>query len=1234
MNNTNTDSLKAYYVKLQTLYNNALNMLTAINQSLMTNSSEIAVNIADTDDVSTTVRIPSFLNLESRLEQLDTNFSNLVSIQESGSAWMQTPNGSSKIELIRANTAPIAPVFSTNNVYASLKDNTFLKDLVSPRTYLKLAIGNLPANIDKMCMKKFVIYTKTLYDQLIVMNIKTYDEFVASLINKTKGVDYDEYESVINLPIKKDTYASSFKIVSIPEDSQNPWIDTSNDNLSRLSYKLVLDTLEYYDQEDSSISFTLRPGDKLAIGNSFAIYTVKSVDTKNNSIIIEETVGHVAIQTYEENSEMQFVLYNDDYSQYEYVEVPLEENPYICVFLSTIFNNVRSLYSDAYCIDLTNIYMKDSYGNFIKDSFGNNINYITYYNNYCTNIGDLILGLTETAYPQVSNYTAQQLYDIQYSESLQQAVSQTIDNVNVIQVVPINKHLSNDTTSEEIINLHAQKNDINSQLQTIQDNIDQVYNTLISTDFSQETSVTQQTLQSQVQQYYTQRTTLQKQLNSVINNINAKSLDLHAIGDEIKYRARGVTSIARLEEFLHSLTNSKCDIIGLDVEYKYKSTSKDTTSVTVINSSTFTDWNKLHNIDRQRKLVFDETIHAYRLEYVDYGNTDNIIKWNQIDIPIRSGEDVIVRIRYKVNIGQPFVDIYTPWSDELTIVFPAEYNDDQQLQSILATNTNDTTVAGFREILINEGYEQHVTDKVVASDQVFYHNPERIYSGFNTPENNLISLKDKLIAMSQDIEKYKTLIDNETNSKFTVYLNYDDQTVELSSNNVNRINIYNTDHITGNFIRKEMNIVIKNTGAVRVNLYSIFPGNTAVPLILSDVEFYNEYITNYERVPLMINNSIAPQYMGQWIYFRQNNPYTKQDIYYNTQVQRTEDIASLTNDTPLEYVPNPTQYISTNNAQVLLGYRKRGFTFETDYNVLGINTMIDTFHLLKDYLATDIEELVPITEEQVRTLPEHRQKIENLLIAYVIKIVPIEGETEAEKIAAAHEWISDNSETAEQYRSIIVADYVKAYNQKQKDDYRAKRTELVDSIDKSIDSIGYLKKMDESAYLDKDWSWFVYSNSNYGTKGGESNKFLMKYEDIQGKNESMQTIYLDNTTSILNYMTKYHPNGFSQDQDFSGAFLFPNLLTLNTILTAGSEKDSVFIDVGESLSVPIIFEYYLDGTEHTSVSKSIFFDLRNSLISNPLHYMIEITGNYDFTATGDVYNNFGGLELQDSVTRL
>ena len=54
----------------------------------------------------------------------------------------------------------------------------------------------------------------------------------------------------------------------------------------------------------------------------------------------------------------------------------------------------------------------------------------------------------------------------------------------------------------------------------------------------------------------------------------------------------------------------------------------------------------------------------------------------------------------------------------------------------------------------------------------------------------------------------------------------------------------------------------------------------------------------------------------------------------------------------------------------------------------------------------------------------------------------------------------------------------------------------------------------------------------------------------------------------------------------------------------------------------------------TKISKSLYFDIRNSLISNPKHYMIEVTGNYDYTATGDIYSNIDNIGIEDNATTL
>jgi hypothetical protein len=144
------------------------------------------------------------------------------------------------------------------------------------------------------------------------------------------------------------------------------------------------------------------------------------------------------------------------------------------------------------------------------------------------------------------------------------------------------------------------------------------------------------------------------------------------------------------------------------------------------------------------------------------------------------------------------------------------------------------------------------------------------------------------------------------------------------------------------------------------------------------------------------------------------------------------------------------------------------------------------------------------------------------------------------------------------------------------------------------------------------------------------NKYILRYEDfiIQQTTGSAAT-YLDADTSITDALSKgiwyvsennSNPTQISDSSQLIGAFLYPNLLSTAQVLTTGGEFDFKAIETGGSISIPIVFEYFVDASL-TSITKSIYFDLRNSLIHDPIHFMIEVTGNYDYSTTGEIYTD-------------
>lgn len=1130
------NSIKEYYVKLQELYTQCYDMLKAMNQSLSSKSSEITVSVTGIDGTTSNVRIPSFLYLESKIEELSNNMDQLYELPNSGEAWMTKYDESYKVILQQANNAPVKPETVSFNATAEYTDNTFFKDLVSPKTYIKASISNLPTNTDKILMKKIVINESALYSSLSDMNLSSYSDLNAALYNYNKGYDYEEYESELSLPIKNAKYQSEFKILDIPAtitsngtNDTNPWTEG---NTSKLSYKLYLDTLEYYNTDDPTISYTLKSNDLLTIKGKNASWKVKEVNTSDMSVIVEESVGHIALQSYSSDSNMVFNIYNDNYSEYNYVNVPLEEDLYLFIFLSVVSNGIRSEWSSPLSINLNSIYVKDAGGNYVKDSYGNNLTYVEYYNKYCTNIGDLISGIAEVAYPQLTSFTPSELSTIQNGDEVKELVSNSFDTTSILQVTPINKHLTDDVTSDDIKTLHESKNNLTQQLQSVQLSINEVYNKLTTTDFSVDNSTTQATLKQQLDEYYTERTSLQKQINSVIDNINIKGSDLTVTGNSVKYRIRGVTSVDSLSEYFKTNIDDKVEVIGLEVEYKYKSTTKDTTTITSINSSTFTDWNSYKNADKERKLVF--TSSGYGVEYVDYSSTDNIIKWNQVDIPIQQGEDVIIRMRYKVNVGQPFMNLYTPWSEEKTIIFPSEYKEDVDLSDILTQNSDDTITSAFSKTLIDEGYSEHIQDKMVSSDQTFFHMPESIYSGFNTSENKMLSLKDKLTSINNEVENWKTLVDTEANSKYEVYLNYDNTSVLLSSNSVNNINIYDSYIKQDIFTKKSMNIVVKNTGTTRLNLYSIFPGNTDIELLNTNIEAYKKTIVNYERIPLIVNNETLGQRMGQWVYFRENSPWNNTSIYLSSSTQNSKDEQRVKQGSSLLFEGAYSDYMPLSNKQALLAYRVRSGTSH-DSTSSSAFMRWGGLHIEKNSSTTGGNESP----------------------GYTVRVSS-----------------NDNSSTGE-------------------------------TLDDMYNKLA-----------NNDSTWYVYDTSS------NSNNWLVRYEDIvatRSKNTNT-VIHLDNTTTFTKFTQNEVPVFGNDGLSFFGAFVYPEVESMEYLLTEGKEKSSKYVEVGESLTIPITLEYYVDDN-NPNISKSIYFDLRPSLIKDPFHYMIQFNCKYNYNISDSPYSS-------------
>ena len=363
-----------------------------------------------------------------------------------------------------------------------------------------------------------------------------------------------------------------------------------------------------------------------------------------------------------------------------------------------------------------------------------------------------------------------------------------------------------------------------------------------------------------------------------------------------------------------------------------------------------------------------------------------------------------------------------------------------------------------------------------------------------------------------------------------------------------------------------MNIIIKNTGTTDIKLYSIFPGNINIPLLLTSEQFYDRYILDYERVPLLFGESNVPsetiylQRLGQWIYFRQTNPYSKKDYYYNNHNINQNDLNILN--------------ITSNRLGATGNYEEL-----SEDEIKQYSCKFSTVYLPSNYNTDKPDELNELTSEGYL-----KKDNKQVLLGYRSRSNTIN------KANVKYKWqtISKNGNS-----------YV------------------VNKSDLNIEEDYGVKDINDK-YNKLNNKFFIPITENQ-----RNNNYLLCYEHIvktKTNNNSTKYIYLSENDNISSFITDNNTSitGFSDINACTGAFFIPKLVTENDLLcdkfTTNQYKE---LQVGKSLSIPVIFEYYLN-EETSKITKTIAFDLKSSPIRNLDHYIISVTANLNNNYT--IYN--------------
>jgi len=721
-----------------------LQIMKMINDSFYVKKDHL-VSVIDGE----TYVIPSFLSLESKIDDIEANLQNILNAPKTGEAFTYYDGTTQKIELAGYSTVPPRVDLKSPETFSTSANHIF-KDFMSPQPAVRFNIGSIANNIKHVLVKKVAIHDPNLLG-LVLENVVSgesdvteegvvkrgsigYGDLVKVLFNYEDGVGYTEYDTVRRLPLRVDSPTGEYDILEI--------VDNYQDSNFEEHYTLKLDRDLVYHVKNGTIMRNIAVGDYLVTYNDKVEMIVEDANPVNHTITVK--ILHGAYADLCDLSSGNIGMYRLRFHQVnleafeasKYIEVPLEEDGHVCIFIAPIndttntqaaFGTGSYLYTDYLMMDDTD--------------------FRKYYNDNVNNIGDALFAITNM---MSDDDQVEKLTGSQFIELIRLKPTLNTDNITIYQ---INKHLNDSESVKKIRNLYNQKAHYKNELSDVEKSIDNINNILADSSFD-DTGETRESYKAQLRELNAHRRELTGNISAIVGEISENANASDTPIENAKYHIRG---------FVNTQISASAEVIGIDVEYRYKNKNKFTGNAETINESyIYSDWNKMSGFMNAKIPEYNIVTNKYSYKWEEHNEDKNVPSFNQIDIPISQGENVDIRVRFIYNLGWPLVTFRSEWSDVLNVEFPEEFVKDIEILDIIAENNDDIKNQKFIGILEKEGIINHVEDKIVDMDLTYFHHPEHIASGFYTPERRIIPLSDQLMSMAKTLADIQAEVNGAT----------------------------------------------------------------------------------------------------------------------------------------------------------------------------------------------------------------------------------------------------------------------------------------------------------------------------------------------------------------------------------------------------------------------------------------------------------------------------------------
>lgn len=848
-----------------------LQILKMLNDSFYTKSNHLSTRVGDT-----TYTIPSYIALENKINHVQDAFNNLVHAAKTGETWFNF-DGNSKEICVRGYQAAPSPVDLTIKTKFETEARQLFKDMLTPQPYLNFDMSKLPDDIHQVRVKKVIPYHSALINILkgyigdepsVRMDWTTFQRALLSAEQDfIPGDDYLEYDTTYELPIRHCTRSGAYIIEEVLTDQ----ITENFENLItvRISDKTPLVRTEF----DGFAQTDLAANDVLTTFDGSAKLKIQKINPATRElellILSGEYVNPIAAgkdikvqpgkTAFDSVSDYSILKLFSSVETNRELHIPLEEDKFVFMTIAPVNPrlNTQSTWGTGLLVNADAL--RDA-----TDKMG----FREYYNKNVVNVGDAMIELATIAYPSITKYSSTDWKVLMG----QDAVKVSTDNIH-FNVVQINKHLNDSDAVKNIRALYSQKKQYQTDLKECQARIASLTESLAEISFD-DMSGTRSVYTAQIAELKDQQNNLITSINKIVDNIALAANNAEIPLEEGKFHIRGYYDIETLlPDFAKAIGSTEDDlfknILGIEVRYRYRNADIPQANVSVINDFLFTEWCTYQPPYRERSMEYKDG--KYTVTSDEYNASNNVPKFNQIDIPISQGENVEFQVRIIWGFGHPFVKIATEWSDTVVATFPPELVKDVQVTTIIEENNSDIETNRFETILHTKGITQHVDDSIDDQDVKFFHKPESISSGFYTPERRIIPLKDKLIDMDSKLTEVEDMIQGTTSEALEVSCTIDNIGVALQADvdNVIQLPAYSTIQVTEDKIPTgsawkdsdtkvvyvPATITLKNRTNHIVNLFSVMPGSR-------DVYLYNLVNHRFPITDFVIKDDIVSPAKG------------------------------------------------------------------------------------------------------------------------------------------------------------------------------------------------------------------------------------------------------------------------------------------------------------------------------------------------------------------------------------